>query len=128
VYLMCRDQYYIEYTAKKDKPDFVTHAFHWHWYWDNLMKSQLTEFNNAYRGINLQRVKVHVTLTLKDFQIKDKNSSSIDNYFPRSPDFMYLWHYSYETPSDVSVTCCDTDYIVLPVEGTTLRGAVFKML
>jgi hypothetical protein len=97
VYLLCRDQYYIEHTAQKDKPYFVTHAFGWHWYWDNLIKPQLTEFNNAYRGINLQRVRLHVTLTLKDFQIKDKHSTSVDNFFPMSPDLMYLWHYSYET-------------------------------
>jgi hypothetical protein len=101
VYLMCRDQYYIEYTAQNDKPDFVTHAFGWHLYWNKLIAPQLSEFNNAYRGINLQRVRLYVTLTLKDFQIKDKHSTSVDNYFPRSPDLMYLWHYTYEQSKDM---------------------------
>jgi hypothetical protein len=67
VHLMVRDEYYIEYTAQKVQPDFIPHRFHWHYFGDNTMRQQLTEFNNGYRGMNLQRVRMHITLSLKDF-------------------------------------------------------------
>jgi hypothetical protein len=76
-HLMIRDQYFIEYTAQKEQPDFVPHSFHWHMYWNNMLRQQLTEFNHAYRGMNVQRVRMHIMLSLKDFQIKDKHSTFV---------------------------------------------------
>jgi hypothetical protein len=101
----------VEYTAQKDKPDFATHGFGYLHHYDTLIRPQLTEFNNAYLAMAVFKLVLHVTITLKDFQIKDKHSSAIDNYFPRPPDLQYLWHYSYEKNDDASKICCDTDYI-----------------
>jgi hypothetical protein len=96
VYLKTRDEYFLEYTAQKDKSDFVTHAFYPFFYYDQLIRPQLTEFNNAYLAMAILKVVLHVTITLKTFHIKDKHSNSVDNYYPRPPDLSYLWHYCYE--------------------------------
>jgi hypothetical protein len=71
VYLHCRDQYFVEYTAQKEKPDFVTHGFAFMQHYNLLMRPQLTEFNHAYLAMASCKVVLHITITLKDFQIKD---------------------------------------------------------
>jgi hypothetical protein len=99
----------VNYVVRQKVPDVATHAFGPQFNYDTLVKSQMSEFNNAYLAAAILKATMWVTIQLKNYQIKDKHSSSVDNYYPRPPDLSYLWHYSYE--KDSSKIACSQDYI-----------------
>jgi hypothetical protein len=44
----------------------LCHAYGINSYFDTYIGKELSEFNNAYVGVRLDKVQAHITLTLKD--------------------------------------------------------------
>jgi hypothetical protein len=86
----------LEYTARKDKPDYATHGFGYMHHFDTLIVPQFSEFNNAYKTLMILKTTLHITISLKTYQIKDKHSAGKDSYYPRQPELSYLWHQTHE--------------------------------
>lgn len=105
--MTARDTYTFTYTADADpkNADYVVRTFGCDGgYFDNYVVKELSEFNNAYTGVRLDKVTAHIALNLIDFKVHNKKvDPSAETHLPISPAMEYLWHYNYDgTHSTIS--------------------------
>jgi hypothetical protein len=66
VYLKAQEITEVDYGASKTNPDTSCHSFGASRYWADYIQKQLSEFNNAYCGVRLDKVSYHVATGLSD--------------------------------------------------------------
>lgn len=111
VVLKCQDNFYISYVAAGPQTvyDYTPHVFKLNdSYFDSLIKSQLSEFNNAYCGVRLEKVTYYIQIFREAVYnvIPDKSADQVDSTVRFQT---YLWHYNYD--GDPFVCLITNEYI-----------------
>lgn len=108
--LKAHDTFDIHFGAGKDKADYKTHPFVNSAYYDGYIQGQMSEFNNAYTKMRIDKVVAYITMTVTGRAgIVGSISKDVHYIHEYGRNIPYLWHYNYD--GKANDVMCNQDYI-----------------